>query len=255
VKFTTLAANEDVATLARRLYRPASPEAQRDAERTLLRANPRLADASARLAGTVVVVPDVSGATPTSEARGEGELIVPILQGARDRLSQVAEAMKATIDGRRAIVKATLDQIGSTALRQLVNEEPTLRDVVAGVSNEARTESAEIDALEALQQQALGELGQDLDDLIRSVGGQPGPPPPSPEQPRPTPGPVEPRPPQPGPIQPGPVQPGPVPRPTPSSPAPPSPITPSPVQPRPPSAVTPRTSRPRRARRPRGDDS
>ena len=271
MKFTTLAANEDVAALARRLYRPATPEAQRDAERTLIRANPQLADAAGRTAGAVVIVPDVAGAAPTAEARSEGELVVPILQGARDQLGAVAAALRATVDERRATVRATIDQIGSAQLRQLVSEDPTLQGAIADVSNQASTESAEIDALDALQQQAVDELGQDLDDLIRSVGGQPSPPPPSPAQPGPTPtspfqpSPIPPRPTQPGPAQPSPTQPGPgepsptPPRPTPTQPGPaqpgpvqPGPAVPSPGQPRPSSTGGPPTAPRSRGRRPKG---
>jgi hypothetical protein len=173
VKFTTLAANEDISALARRLYRPASAEAQRDAERTLLKANPHLAESAARVPGAVVIVPEVPGAAPSAEARSEGELLAPILQAARDRLGEVSEALRATIDSRRATVKATLDQIGSAQIQRLVREEPQLREVLTNVSNEAKTEAKEIEALERLQQQALIELGKDMDELLRTVGGQP----------------------------------------------------------------------------------
>jgi len=237
VKFTTLAANEDVPALARRLYRPTTPEAQREAEQALLRANPRLADASARVAGAVLIVPDVAGAAPTSEARSEGELVVPILQAARDQLSAVAAAMRGTVDERRVTVRATIDQINSAPLRRLVSEEPTFQATLDEVADQANAESAEIDELDALQQQAIDELGQDLDDLIRSVGGQPSPPPPSPPQPGPTqPGPTRPTPTQPGPVQPTPSQPTPTtptPRPTQPTPTQPGPVQPAPTQPTP----------------------
>ena len=175
MRFATVSVNEDVAALTRRLYRPVSAEGLRDAERALLKANPQLADPARPVPGTVVVVPDVPGATATDEAQSEAQLVTPILQAARDRLVDVAEALRATLDSRRAAVKATVDQIGSAELRQLVREEPTLRDVVAGVSKEAKAEATEIEAMDTLQRQALDELGQDLDELLRTVGGQPPP--------------------------------------------------------------------------------
>jgi hypothetical protein len=252
VKFTTLGANEDVPALARRLYRPTTPEAQREAEQALLRANPRLADASARVAGAVLLVPDVAGAAPTSEARSEGELVVPILQAARDQLSAVAAALRGTVDERRGTVRATIDQINSAPLRRLVSEEPTFQATLDEVADQANAESAEIDELDALQQQAIDELGQDLDDLIRSVGGQPSPPPPSPPQPGPTqPGPTRPTPTQPGPVQPTPSQPTPTtptPRPTQPTPTQPGPVQPAPTPPTPtqptPTQPTPTPPRP-----------
>ena len=238
MKFTTLAANEDVPALARRLYNPATPEAQREAERALLKANPRLADASARTAGAVLIVPDVAGTTPTSEARSEGELVVPILQAARDQLSGVAAALRGTVDDRRVTVRATIDQINSAPVRQLVSEEPAFQATLNKVADQANAEGAEIDELDALQQQAIAELGQDLDDLIRSVGGQPSPPPSGPSQPGPTPGPTRPTPTQPGPVQPTPSQPTPppTPQPRPTQPTPtpvPTPPSPTPSQPTP----------------------
>jgi len=169
--------NEDVAALTRRLYRPVSAEGLRDAERALLEANPQLADPAGRVPGTVVVMPEVPGTIATDEGQSEAHLVAPILQAARDRLVDVAEALRGTLDSRRAAVKATLDQIGSKELQQLVREEPTLREVVAGVSREAKTEATEIEAIDTLQRQALDELGQDLDELLRTVGGQPRTPP------------------------------------------------------------------------------
>jgi hypothetical protein len=173
VRFATLAANEDVAALARRLYRPASADALRDAERALLKANPRLADPAGRVAGTVVVVPEVSGAATTDATQRGADLLVPVLEAARERLPDLAETLRATLDGRRTAVKATIEQLGSAELRQLLREEPALKDLVAGVSADAKAETADIDALDALQRQAVDELGQDLDELLRAVGGQP----------------------------------------------------------------------------------
>jgi hypothetical protein len=264
VRFTTLAANEDVAALARRLYHPPTAQAQRDAEAALLRANPALADASARTPGAILIVPDVAGATPTGEARSEGQLVVPILQAARDQLSAVAATLRGSVDDRRATVRATIDQVGSARIRDLVSDDPDLQAAINDVASQAGTESGEIDALDALQQQAIAELGQDLDDLIRSVGGQPSPPPPSappasPTPSGPTPGPA-PSPAPPSPAQPAPTQPGPV-RPIPTQPAPASvpPIAtppvatqPTPTQPVPtqPSPTVPTPTQPPRPTQP-----
>jgi hypothetical protein len=175
VRFATLAADEDVAALARRLYRPTTPEAQREAERALLEANPQLAESAARTPGTIVVVPDLPGLSPTAEVRGEGELVAPILQAARDRLGEVTETLRATLDSRRASVKATVDQIGSADFKRLLREEPALKDVFADVAAQAKAETAEVEALDKLAQQAVGELGQDLDALIKAFGGTPRP--------------------------------------------------------------------------------
>lgn len=265
MKFTTLAANEDVAALARRLYNPPTPQAQREAESALLRANPALADASARTPGAILIVPDVAGATPTSEARSEGELVVPILQAARDQLSAVAAALRGTVDDRRATVRATINQVGSTQIRDLVRDDPGLQAAINDVASQAGAESGEIDALDALQQQAITELGQDLDDLIRSVGGQPSPPPPSAPPAGPTPtgptrGPVtsptppstaDPTPTQPGPV--GPVRPIPTqPTPTPPVATPPTGGQPVPTQPIPtqPSPTQPTPTTPPRPTQP-----
>lgn len=177
MRFAIVSEHEDVPALARRLYRPGSAEALRDAERALLEANPHLADAESRVAGAVVVVPEVAGATATEDAQREGQLLAPLLQAARDRLPEVGEALRATLESRRATVKATVDQIGSAEVRQLLREEPTLKEVVADVSRDAKAETTEIDEIDAVQRQAIVELGGDLDELLRAVGGQPRTPP------------------------------------------------------------------------------
>lgn len=174
MRFATLAENEDVGALARRLYRPTTAEGLREAERVLLRANPQLADPARRAPGVVVMVPDVTGASATNEAQSERQLLASVLEAARAQLGEVGKALGAGLASRRADVKATLDQLGSAEIQRLLREEPQLKDVLAGVSREARAETAELDGLDTLHQKALGELGQDLDELIRSVGGEPG---------------------------------------------------------------------------------
>jgi hypothetical protein len=176
VRFATLAENEDVAALARRLYRPTTPEGLREAERVLLKANPPLADPARRARGVVVMVPDVTGAgaSATDETQSERQLLASVLAAARAQLGEVGQALGAGLASRRADVTATLDRLGSAEMQRLLREEPQLKGVFAGVSREARAETTELDALDRLHRQALGELGQDLDELIRSVGGEPG---------------------------------------------------------------------------------
>jgi hypothetical protein len=166
MRFTTLKKGEDLRQLVRRLYPSRSRNMLREAEQALLRANPHLADLKDAPQGVPIIVPDVAGTEPVGTGLDERNLVVLLLQQAREQLGDLRPALAGRLQRQEEEAKATLTRARTPQLRRLAEREPELKKRLLAIASNAQAELQRVEALRALQEEATAELERDLDNFL-----------------------------------------------------------------------------------------
>jgi hypothetical protein len=176
MKITTIQPDEDLSKLARRVFRGASRPVMAEALQKMQEANPHLADVKRPAAGTPVVIPDVAGATQPPAA-DETDPVRLLLSAARQQLGSVRDSVAPRLARQSAEVKEQLALATSKEVVRLGEKFPDLKSRLPALAQAAKDRLAELDKLNAVQQQALAELERDLDEFLRTGGQVPAEPP------------------------------------------------------------------------------
>jgi len=171
MRFATLQEKEDVSTLAKRLFRPKTKEAQQEVEKLLLQANPHLVDRKKDTTDVVVIVPDIPGVEATGEARSGLEFAATLLRQARDRVGEMGETLASGLQRREDQARATLEQMKVPAVRKLAKSNAEVEKQLDTISIEARARIDRARKIRKMQEAGLRELEKDLDRMIAKLGG------------------------------------------------------------------------------------
>lgn len=174
MKFTTSQQNEDLAKVAKRLFRPRSKAAQQEAEEKLAAANPQIAGSKEIPPGTVIVIP----ASPEDKPAGEQsppELgrIVSLLQQARARVSELHEGLEASAIEQESQAKTTQELIKSSGIQKLAKASPEIGKRIPEIANAAKARIERAQTLRKMQDTGVRQLEKNLDAMIARLGGSP----------------------------------------------------------------------------------
>jgi phage tail protein X len=171
MRLATLQADEDLAQLTRRVYRSRAKGGLADAEKAILKANPQLRDRDRLTPGTIVVIPDVPGATPTTEATSIGGIAANLLSGAQQQIKDLRESVQPGLNRQEQAAKNTLEQLRLRELQELAKGNPELAKRLPEITKTAEENLKRLAVLTKTQQAAFDELAKDLQRLVDSLGG------------------------------------------------------------------------------------
>jgi hypothetical protein len=140
------------------------------AERALLQANPQLRDVVEVPPGAVIAVPEVEGAEPSDEA-AELETAVgrPLADQVREAFAGAVASLGEAVEREEAGTRETLELLRSRDVRRLAEEEPEVKERLAGIGKES---NARLKAAEALRKEldaVKEQLGRDLEELLDAL--------------------------------------------------------------------------------------
>lgn len=173
MRVTIYQGERQLSDLARRLFEIKGAKAKeltKEAEAALLRANPHLKDLKHVPEGTVLVVPDVPGVSPSREAAGldigTGQLA--------DELRRVREAAQKAMESGIADLaqqgKTSLELQKSPELKKLGERDRTIPEQLTKIGVEAKRGLEEAKALAAVQEQTFIQLDKDLKEFLKQLG-------------------------------------------------------------------------------------
>lgn len=170
MRFTTLEKDEDLATLAQRLFRTKSKAAQRQAEELLTQANPHLADPKKAKPGGVIVVPDLPDLQPVGETQGPQDLAAALLTQVRDRLGNAGEALAPALQRQEEEANQVLERLKSPEIKKLAKDTPAAEPRFKALSENAKARIDRAKTLRKLQDEGLEKLKSDLDEMLGRLG-------------------------------------------------------------------------------------
>jgi len=170
MRFAILQEGEDLSALTRRVFRSRSRTALEEAERVLLKANPRLGKTEEQKPGTLVVVPEVSGVTTTTEAVSEAQVASQLLDQLKGLMGDVGPLITAGLDQREEEAKSTVGLLRSAKITRLAEKVPELKERLPEALKTAQEQVNQVKALRAQQKEALAEFDKDFEDLRKRFG-------------------------------------------------------------------------------------
>jgi hypothetical protein len=165
MRYAILQEGEDLSALTRRVFRSSSRAALEQAEKRVLKANPRLAKPEEQKPGTLVVVPEVEGATTTEEAVSEADLASRLLDQLKGMIGDLGPAITAGLDQQEEEAKSTVQLLGSAKVTRLAEKVPDLKERLPEAAKTAQEQITKIKVLRTQQKEALAEFEKDFEDL------------------------------------------------------------------------------------------
>jgi hypothetical protein len=173
MQFAVFKGEKNVSDLVSRVFQikiPGSPEATQAAD-ALLAANPQLADPASVAAGSVIVIPET--ASPVSAA----ELVKPAAllpldptQLVKQQVTGLGSSFGSLATNAVAQANAALALVQSQAIQAAAAKDPALAQRVASISQNTKAALADLQAKQAIIQQALAQLPGGLATFLKPIG-------------------------------------------------------------------------------------
>jgi hypothetical protein len=141
-----------------------------EAEKRILKANPRLAKAEELKPGALVVVPEVSGVTTTEDAKGDTDVAAQLLGTLKGMLGDLGPVVTANLDQQEEEAKSTVALLRSAKLTRLAEKHPALKERLPEAAKAAQGRLEQVKALRAEQKDALAEFEKDFEELRKRFG-------------------------------------------------------------------------------------
>lgn len=172
MRFATLKGERDLSDLVGRLFVTRGRRARAvadEAEAALLRANPQLRDLASLPAGATIIVPQVADTKHTDEAWPAEGPAGEIVEEARRAVAGLRTILETSATHQREEARDALRLLKSRELKGLVKGIPGLRGRLPEATEAAKRRLQEADALDAFLTQALAQLDEDLEELVRRL--------------------------------------------------------------------------------------
>jgi hypothetical protein len=164
---------KNLSALARRLFTiegPHAAAAERKAITALRRANPSLLPSGTLSEGAPIVVPDVEGlASPTTAAAPTADVLKEMAKELRTALARVNEALEEARTGQKKALESDASDLKDYG-RELKAMGDIVAERLAAVDKAVKRRAKELSERHKLDDQAVSQLGKDLDGLLKALG-------------------------------------------------------------------------------------
>ena len=164
MKFVTIKSETSLADLSREVFEIKGAKAAAAAKRAqaaLREANPHLADVKEVPAGTLVIVPDVPG-TKEAPAQSVGDVSAEMISRLKSALAAAKKVIEESAESQLQDAEATLSLAKDAELGRLAKQTPELKERMARVIEQAKTQSKQVAEDKKSQLEAVRQLEKDL---------------------------------------------------------------------------------------------
>jgi hypothetical protein len=179
MRFIYARAGEPLEELASRAYDfegTPSADTLRSAGRALRDANPFLRKLSAVQDGTLVMVPELEGTTPTDEAETPAGAAVALVSARlKDAAAQALELLAGELDDETATARGSLDVLRSPEAKRLARSDEEAKLATQATEEAVKARLAAAEGLADYRKQVAAQVESDLDELLaalRPAGGR-----------------------------------------------------------------------------------
>lgn len=171
MQFAIAQAGDTLEKLSRRIYCACSDEERKAATQLIAAANPNLAQTSTLSAGSIVIVPAAAGLALTDEVKSGSGIAMTLIQSLRQELlgtekNGLENALAKPLEQQEHEARATLGLAKSREVRNLAKTEKLVEERLGSITKAAEEKRARVNAMRALNRQAVEELNADLDGLL-----------------------------------------------------------------------------------------
>ena len=165
MQLATYRGEKDLKTLVKRLFRIEGPQAKalaQEAEAALLRANPPLRDLKKVPKGTVIMVPEIKGAKPSTEIQQAESWADKLLEDVRQAVAGLGPALEESAAREKQEANQTLELLKSSEMKRLAKSSPEWQKRFKKIADAAKARIKKAQAGQESQAKLVAQIEKDL---------------------------------------------------------------------------------------------